>query len=67
MSLEERVTALERRRVTLEAIEGVRRTLSLYARALDERRLMPFGARSTLSRNSGKVTQSHGSPSVIDR
>src|SRR5262245_19406434 len=38
MSLEERVAALERRLATLEGVEGVRRTLSLYARALDERR-----------------------------
>jgi hypothetical protein len=38
MSLEARLAELERRVATLEAIEGVRRTLSVYARALDERR-----------------------------
>ncbi len=36
--LEARVAALERRLATLEAVEGVRRTLSLYARAIDEHR-----------------------------
>ena len=36
--LEARVVALERRVADLEAVEGVRRTLSDYARALDERR-----------------------------
>ncbi len=38
MSLEARVAELEQRLATLEGIEGVRRTLSLYARALDEHR-----------------------------
>ena len=37
-SLEARVAELERRLAVLEAGEGVRRTLSDYARALDERR-----------------------------
>jgi hypothetical protein len=37
-SLEARVAGLERRVADLEAVEGVRRTLSDYARALDERR-----------------------------
>jgi ketosteroid isomerase-like protein len=37
-SLEARVVELERRLAVLEAGEGVRRTLSDYARALDERR-----------------------------
>ncbi len=36
--LEARVAELERRLATLEAVEGVRRTLSLYARAIDEHR-----------------------------
>lgn len=36
--LEARVAQLERRLAALEAAEGVRRTLSDYARALDERR-----------------------------
>ena len=38
MSVEDRITELERRVARLERIEGVRRTLSLYARALDEHR-----------------------------
>ncbi len=38
MNLEARVAELERRLATLEAVEGVRNTLCLYARALDERR-----------------------------
>ncbi len=36
--LEARVAELERRLGMVEAAEGVRRTLSLYARAIDERR-----------------------------
>jgi ketosteroid isomerase-like protein len=36
--LERRLAALERRVAELEAAEGVRRTMSDYARALDERR-----------------------------
>ena len=36
--LEARLAQLERRVTTLEAVEGVRHTLSDYARALDERR-----------------------------
>jgi hypothetical protein len=36
--LEERLARLERRVAALEAVEGVRQTLSDYARALDERR-----------------------------
>ena len=36
--LEERLAHLERRVAALEAVEGVRHTLSDYARALDERR-----------------------------
>lgn len=36
--LETRLAALERRVAPLEAMEGVRRTMSDYARALDERR-----------------------------
>ena len=35
---ETRLAALERRVASLEAMEGVRRTMSDYARALDERR-----------------------------
>ena len=38
MNLEARVAELERRLATLEAVEGVRNTLSLYARGMDERR-----------------------------
>lgn len=38
MSVEARIAELERRVRALEAVEGVRRTLSLYARALDEHR-----------------------------
>jgi ketosteroid isomerase-like protein len=37
-TLEARLVALERRVADLEAMEGVRRTMSDYARALDERR-----------------------------
>jgi len=37
--LETRLAALEGRVAALEAVEGVRRTLCLYARGLDERRL----------------------------
>jgi len=37
-AIEARLARLERRIVDLEAIEGVRLTLSDYARALDERR-----------------------------
>ena len=36
--LETRLAALERRVADLEAMEGVRRTLCLYARGIDERR-----------------------------
>lgn len=36
--LEARLAALERRVATLEAMEGVRQTMSDYARAIDERR-----------------------------
>ena len=37
-ALEARLSQVERRLATLEAMEGVRQTLSDYARALDERR-----------------------------
>jgi hypothetical protein len=37
-ALEARMAALERRVAELEAVEGVRRTLCLYARGIDERR-----------------------------
>lgn len=38
MSLEAQVAELQRRVAALEAVEGVRQTLSLYARGLDEHR-----------------------------